>query len=197
MRIVLVRHGRTALNAAGLLQGRVDEPVDAVGQAQAAAVATRLGAEIDPVAVITSPLVRARQTAGILCATAGWTSLSPVVDERWIELDYGVHDQRPAGEVPAEVWHGWRTDPAFRPEGGESFGDLDRRVRAACEELAGRAGGGDVVVVSHVSPIKAAVAWSLGADPGVAHRSRLDQAAVCRIEIGRNGPVLLSFNERP
>ena len=103
MRIILVRHGRTALNAAGLLQGRVDEPVDAVGEAQAAAVARRLAAEIEPVAVITSPLVRARQTAGILCTTAGWTSLDPVVDDRWIELDYGVHDRRPAGEVPAEV----------------------------------------------------------------------------------------------
>ena len=190
-----MRHGRTALNAAGLLQGRVDEPVDAVGEVQAAAVARRLSAEIEPVALITSPLTRARQTAGILCATAGWTSLDPVVDDRWIELDYGVHDRRPASEVPAEVWHGWRTDPTFRPEGGESFGD--RRVRAACEDLAGRTDGGDVVVVSHVSPIKAAVAWSLGADPGVAHRSRLDQAAVCRIEVGRNCPVLLSCNERP
>jgi len=197
VRIILVRHGRTALNAAGLLQGRVDEPVDAVGEAQAAAVATRLAAEVEPVAVITSPLSRARRTGEILCAAAGWASVPVSVDDRWIELDYGIYDRCPAGEVPADVWHGWRTDPTFRPDGGECFGDLDRRVRDACEDLATRAAGGDVVVVSHVSPIKAAVAWALGADPGVAHRSRLDQAAVCRIEVGRSGPVLLSFNERP
>ncbi|MGA1346486.1 MAG: histidine phosphatase family protein [Ilumatobacteraceae bacterium] len=197
MRIILVRHGRTALNAAGLLQGRVDEPVDPVGEAQAAAVASRLSAEVDPVAVVTSPLMRARRTGEILCATAGWAGVPVTVDERWIELDYGIYDRRPTAEVPSEVWHGWRSDPTFSPEGGESFGDLDRRVRAACDELAARPDGGDVVVVSHVSPIKAAVAWALGADPGVAHRSRLDQAAVCRIEVGRTGPVLLSFNERP
>lgn len=196
MRIILVRHGRTALNAAGL-QGRVDEPVDAIGEAQAAAVGARLAGEIEPMAIITSPLARARRTGDILCSAAGWGGLEPAIDDRWIELDYGIYDRRPTGEVPAEVWHGWRSDPAFSPEGGESFGDLDRRVRAACEEIAARTDGGDVIVVSHVSPIKAAVAWALGADPAVAHRSRLDQAAVCRIEIGRTGPVLLSFNERP
>ena len=52
-----------------------------------------------------------------------------------------------------------------------------------------------VVVVSHVSPIKAAVAWALGVGPEVAWRSHLDPASITRIAIGPAGPVLRTFNE--
>ncbi|NBU96316.1 MAG: hypothetical protein EBS20_10605 [Actinobacteria bacterium] len=72
---------------------------------------------------------------------------------------------------------------------------VSERVHEACEELRERALGRRIVVVSHVSPIKSAVAWALGAHPSIAHRSRLGQAAVCRIDIGRAGPTLVSFNE--
>ena len=54
---------------------------------------------------------------------------------------------------------------------------------------------GDVVVVSHVSPIKSAVAWSVGAPTNIAHRMRLGQAAVSRIDTSGEGPVLVSFDE--
>jgi len=54
----------------------------------------------------------------------------------------------------------------------------------------------DVVIVSHVSPIKAAVAWALGGDIAMSFRCHLDQAAVCRVVVGAGGaPVLRSFNE--
>ena len=54
-----------------------------------------------------------------------------------------------------------------------------------------------VVVVSHVSPIKAAVAWALGASVDIAWRSHLDQASICRIDVRSQGPVLITFNETP
>lgn len=189
-----MRHGRTALNAAGCLQGRVDEPLDDVGVRQATGVARRLMDEAPNAQVWSSPLRRARETAEILVGAR--TDDAVQIDERWIELDYGVLDGVPVGDVPAATWQSWRTDPTFRPDGGESFGELDARVRAACEAIRASWDGGDLVIVSHVSPIKSAVAWALGADPSVAHRSRLDQAAVCRIDIGRQGPVLVGFNER-
>ena len=53
----------------------------------------------------------------------------------------------------------------------------------------------NVVVVSHVSPIKSAVAWALGAGVEIAWRSHLSHASICRIDIRRNGPVLYAFNE--
>ncbi len=184
--LILVRHGRTALNAAGRLQGRLDEPLDEVGRAQAARLAARVDGYDE---LISSPLLRATQTAAAIGADFA-------TDERWIELSYGVYEGVSHADTPSEVWERWRTDPAFEPEGGESLATLDRRVRAACEQLADRARERRVVVVSHVSPIKSAVAWALGCAVDIAWRSHLDHASICRIEIRAHGPVLTAFNER-
>lgn len=183
--LILVRHGRTGANAQGLFQGRADRPLDDVGRTQA----SRLAEVLAPVErVVTSPLARARHTA---------QALSPhVVDDvRWIELDYGQLDGQPLTEVGAEVWARWREDPEFAPPGGESLATLDRRVRPACEELAAEAASRDVVVVSHVSPIKAAVAWALGGDISLSWRIRLAPASITRIAFDGGRPVLQSFNE--
>ena len=59
--------------------------------------------------------------------------------------------------LPAEMWATWRSDPRWAPPGGEALVDLGARVREACVELVEEAQDRDVVVVSHVSPIKAAV----------------------------------------
>lgn len=193
--LVLVRHGESTANAAGLLLGRSDVPLTAHGRAQAAALAGRLGAVRR---LVSSPLRRALDTAGAL-----GLDLPVEVDERWVEIDYGIHEGRALAEVPAEVWRRWRVDPSERAEGGESLADLGRRVRSACEELLGapgapaRAGDGDVVVVSHVSPIKAAVAWALGTDDGLAWRLHLSTGSVTRIGWGAGGPVLHAFNWVP
>ena len=66
----------------------------------------------------------------------------------------------------------------------------------ACEDLTAQAATEDVVVVSHVSPIKAAVAWALGGSDTMQWRMFLDVAAVSRIAIRDHGPVLTSFGER-
>ncbi len=183
--LILVRHGRTALNAAGRLQGRVDEPLDEIGRRQAIAVAERVGA-VDE--LVSSPLRRARETADAF-------GVAYTVDERWIELAYGIYEGVPHADVPSEAWRQWRVDPSFVPEGGESLAGLDERVRAACDELAGRADGRTIAVVSHVSPIKCAVAWALGAGIDIGWRSHLSPASICRIDLRPSGPVLLSFNE--
>lgn len=187
--ILLVRHGRTALNAAGRLQGRVDEPLDVLGRDQAARLSQSLSALIgDDTLVVSSPLVRARSTAEALGR--------PVeIDDRWIEMSYGVFDGLPQGDVGPEIWAEWRADPHFAPEGGESLSAVARRVEAACEELRERALGRRIVVVSHVSPIKAAIAWALGVDSSTSWRMRLDTAAVTRLSVSRGGVALTSFNE--
>src|SRR6202012_2780999 len=98
---------------------------------------------------------RARDTADLL-----GIDLPTLVDERWVEGDYGVYDGSPLREGPAEVWEEWRRDPKFRPPGGETLAEVDARVSAACSALFGQAehgarhSQGDVVVVSHVTPIK-------------------------------------------
>jgi len=186
--LILVRHGRTPANAAGLLQGRLDQELDDHGQAQAAAVAAYVNSWCDVDAVVASPLQRAQQTA----AAFG----QPVdIDERWLELSYGEYEGTPHSEVPSEVWQRWRDDAHFTPIGGESLAALDVRVRAGCVDLVERAASENIVVVSHVSPMKSAVAWALGVDIGISFNCHLDQAAVCRIAIRGDRPVLLTFNE--
>ena len=81
------------------------------------------------------------------------------------------------------------------PPGGESLTELGVRVRAACAELVDEIRTGDVVVVSHVSPIKAAVAWALGAGDELAWRMFVGLASISRISVGDRGPLLYSFNE--
>ncbi len=184
--LILVRHGRTVANATGLLQGRIDNPLDPVGEQQARAIAASLSPLVSP-RVISSPLQRARQTAAAL-------GLAVEIDERFVELDYGTLDGVPVRDVSADVWARWRGDTGFVPAGGESLADLQARVEGACAELAAEAAERDVVVFSHVSPIKAVVAWALGVGPETSWRMTLGQATITRVRTG-GVPALVSFNE--
>lgn len=185
--LVVVRHGRTADNAAGLLLGRADPDLDSVGEQQAAAVAAWIG-PVDR--VVSSPLRRALRTAEAF-------GVSPEVDERWIELDYGELDQTAPADLPGEVWSRWRDDPDWAPPGGESMRSLDERVAAAASELLEAAARQTIVVVTHVSPIKSVLSWVVGGIPHVRFRTRVGQPSVSRIAMGSDGPVLHSFNEAP
>jgi len=192
--LILVRHGQSTGNADGLLLGRIDAPLTEQGEAQARSVGPVL---TGVTRVISSPLQRARRTAEALDL-----GLPIEIDDRWIEVDYGEYDGRPLGAVPDEVWARWRTDPDFRPPGGETLAEAGTRVRSACEELfgaegLGARGPGAVVVVSHVSPIKAATCWALGLGDRGAWRLYLATASVTRITWGAGGPVLAEFNQTP
>ena len=171
--LFLVRHGRTAINVGNKLQGRIDHPLDEVGRQQAIEIASVLKI-IDR--VISSPLIRAKQTADAF-------GLPIEIDQRFIELDYGDFDGMLQKEVPATTWNEWRRNINFRPPNGETLVELDVRVREALSELSNEARSKNVVVVSHVSPIKAAIAWTIGTEIGSSWRMLLDRASISRIEI--------------
>jgi broad specificity phosphatase PhoE len=183
--LLVVRHGRTAANASGLLLGRADPELDELGRRQAAAIA----AVLPPIdRVVASPLRRAQQTAAAF-------GLPIETDERWVELDYGEWDGRPIGDVPGQAWAQWRADLDFCPPGGECLAALGRRVRAACEDLLEPASHGNVVVVTHVSPVKAAVAWALGVGDEATWRMYVAPASISRVEVREGRTVLTSFDE--
>lgn len=183
--LFLVRHGRTAINVGNKLQGRIDHPLDEVGRQQAIEIASVL-TNIDR--VISSPLIRAKQTADAF-------GLPIEIDQRFIELDYGDFDGMLQKEVPATTWSEWRRNINFRPPNGETLVELDVRVREALSELSNEARSKNVVVVSHVSPIKAAIAWTIGTEIGSSWRMLLDRASISRIEITENGPSMRGFND--
>jgi broad specificity phosphatase PhoE len=183
--LLLVRHGQTAANAAGQLLGRADVPLTETGLQQAAALAVALG-PVDR--VISSPLQRARQTAAAFGSHVD-------VDDRWTELDYGIYDELPLVDVPMELWERWRSDAEYAPPEGESLASVGRRVHRACGELAPAAADTDIVVVTHVSPIKAALAWALEVGDQIAWRTFVAVASITRIDVTERGPLLRSFNE--
>jgi broad specificity phosphatase PhoE len=183
--LILARHGQTQANADGLLLGRLDPPLTDVGRTQADALRSAVAGASR---VVCSPLLRTRQTADAL-------GLPVTVDERWIEVDYGIYDGRKLSDVPASTWDAWRSDLSFTPEGGESLAAVGRRVADACRSLADEARSSDVVVVTHVSPVKAAVLWALDAGDDAVWRLFVDVASVSRIAVTERGPVLRSFNE--
>lgn len=182
--LILLRHGRTEANAGGLLQGRIDPALDELGERQAMAAAAAIG-PVDR--VIASPLRRARQTAAAFD--------TPVeIDERFIELDYGEWEAKPVKDVSAATWAQWRSDLDFRPPGGETLNELGERVRTGLADLAAEAMHQDIVVVSHVSPIKASVAWALGSGDETTWRLYLAQASICRIATTVDSARLMEFN---
>ncbi|MCD2188082.1 MULTISPECIES: histidine phosphatase family protein [Actinomycetospora] len=183
--LILVRHGQTQANRHGLLLGRADPPLCEAGIEQAAVLARGLPR---PARLVCSPLTRARQTAAMV-------GVPVEIDDRWIEMDYGALDGEPASALDPAGWQAWRDDPHHVPAGGESLAAVGARVRAACADLAADAATADVMVVSHVSPIKAAIAWALGVGDEVAWRMWVEDAAVCRIDTSGSTPRLLAFND--
>lgn len=183
--LIVARHGRTPANAAGQLLGRLDPGLDDLGRAQAAAIATAVPSDAR---VISSPLRRCRETAAAITADIE-------IDDRLIEIAYGELEGVPVSDVPAETWRAWRSDSGWAPPGGESHDQLATRVWSVLDEHAAEAADRDIVLISHVSPIKAALAWALGVGIEVSWRSFVAQASILRIATGGPAPSLQSHNE--
>lgn len=183
MTIYVCRHGRTEANASGLLLGRADPPLDDVGTMQAAQIAAALPAGAR---VVSSPLRRCVQTANAYGADV------EIVDDL-IELDYGDFDLTSMGDIPRETVAEWRSNPDFQPPNGESLQQLADRVGGFLDSIDATSEQ-DVAIFSHVSPIKASIAWALGVSIGISWRSHVAQASISVIELSKRGPSLHAFN---
>jgi probable phosphoglycerate mutase len=156
--LLLVRHGQSEWNAAGLLQGQTDVPLSALGHEQAEAVAREL-ASLRPGALLSSDLRRAVQTAEY-CARATGLAVSTTPALR--EQGYGVLEGRPSRELWDVV--DW-TDPHWAAEGGESLAELHGRVAAYLKELAAEPPADVIALVTHGDTIRAAQAVAAGLGP--------------------------------
>ena len=178
---LLVRHGETPLSVERRFSGTGDPELSERGQAQAAATAKRLGA-LDVDAVITSPRARARATAD---AIAGALGIEPVVEDAIAETDFGDWEGHTFAEIgkqwPDEM-AAWLASPDVAPPGGESFTATFKRVGAWRERLVESWPGKTIVVVSHVTPIKALVREALDAPAHLLYRIHLDPASLTTID---------------
>ena len=133
MRLILVRHGLSEWNASGRVQGQADPPLSPAGREEARRLGPMVVAQA-PEAVVSSDLVRARETAELLGA-------GPVeTDPRWRESAMGDWTGRAADELladPSGAFVRWR-EGLEPPPGGESFDDMRARAGAAVRDLLAR-----------------------------------------------------------
>lgn len=164
--VVVCRHARTALNAAGRLRGRLDVPLDDVGLEEAATLARHLSG-IGVATVVSSPLTRAVQTARAITAVTG-ACLS--VDGRLVDRDYGRWAGAAAGEVAA------RFGSLDAAPGVESSEQVLARATCALDDHADRAQPGLLVLVSHDVVIRTLLA---ALDPTLGDPDSVPQRTAC------------------
>ncbi|MFG3620239.1 bifunctional RNase H/acid phosphatase [Nocardia sp. NPDC047654] len=186
-RLLLLRHGQTELSLQRRYSGRGNPPLTALGREQAARAAKMLAAKGGIAAVISSPLGRARETAEAAAAALG----VPVeVHDGLIETDFGEWEGLTFAEAAQRdpgLHARWIGDPTVAAPGGESFEEVLERVEAVLRDLLGRYPGANVVVVSHVTPIKTLLRLALDVGPALLYRLHLDLASLSIAEFYLDG----------
>ncbi|MEU3474021.1 phosphoglycerate mutase [Rhodococcus sp. 15-2388-1-1a] len=199
MTVILLRHGRSTSNTAGTLAGRsAGVELDDRGREQAQAVADRLG-ELPVSEIVRSPLLRCEQTVEPLAAKLG---LSPVVEDRLVEVDYGQWTGRTIKELLAEpLWKVVQQHPsaAVFPE-GEGLATVQQRAVQAVREHDARLAaqhGRDVlwVACSHGDVIKSVLSDAMGAHLDSFQRIVADPASISVVRYTSTRPFVLRTND--
>jgi probable phosphoglycerate mutase len=163
-RFIMVRHGESEGNRDRRFTLTSDTPLTPLGRQQAREVGDRIARLYHPEIIISSPFARARQTSEIIAEQLRLP----------IEIVHDLHE-RDLGCLKGQSYDSLRelvrTDPnydpangwAWRPEGGESYEDVRKRVIVAVEELRRRYAGREIVVVSHGGVMLAVWAHIAGA----------------------------------
>lgn len=191
MRLLLVRHGETAWNAARKLQGQADISLSERGARQVAGLQGIVRA-FAPIHTVASDLRRTLESAAAL----GYT---PERDPRWREADLGAWTGESIDalrERTPEAYRAWR-EGTLTPAGAEAFETLSARVLGATCELLGR--GETTLVVTHGGPIRAVCAHWLGLPPK--RVIPVSPGSLTVLEFAANGAVpsakLHTFNWTP
>ncbi|MDZ7933274.1 MAG: histidine phosphatase family protein [Rhodococcus sp. (in: high G+C Gram-positive bacteria)] len=199
MTVILLRHGRSTSNTAGTLAGRsAGVELDDRGREQAQAVADRLG-ELPVAEIVRSPLLRCEQTVEPLAAKLG---LTPMVEDRLVEVDYGQWTGRTIKELLAEpLWKVVQQHPsaAVFPE-GEGLATVQQRAVQAVREHDARLAaqhGRDVlwVACSHGDVIKSVLSDAMGAHLDSFQRIVADPASISVVRYTSTRPFVLRTND--
>jgi ribonuclease H / adenosylcobalamin/alpha-ribazole phosphatase len=200
--LVLVRHGATDHTSEKRFSGRGghDPSLNADGLAQVRAVADWLAPLADEIdVVVSSPLRRTRETADII---AERLSHRVEVEEGLAEAAFGTwegltfHEVQQAYPDDLDAWLGSLDVAPGRH--GDSFEEMDRRVRRTRDRLLSGYPGKAVVAVTHVTPIKLLVRMALGAPLDAVYKMELAPASVTVISWFEDGTASLRmFNARP
>ncbi|WP_298176350.1 bifunctional RNase H/acid phosphatase [Saccharomonospora sp.] len=189
-RLLLLRHGQTPMSVDRRYSGLGDVTLTELGTRQAEAAAKRIAALEDlgeSVHVVASPLMRATQTAQKVADALG---VRVETHRELRETDFGEWEGltfTEAAQRDPELHRRWLRNTSVRPPGGESFDEVHRRVRRACNDVVARYGGETVVIVSHVTPIKSLLRYALDVGPSLLYRLHLDLASLSIADLYPDG----------
>lgn len=181
--LILARHGATDYSLEKRFSGNggVDLPLNELGRSQGEALAEEIADRLDADVIVSSPLLRTRQTADLIAQATG---LSVEIGEDFAECSFGEWD----GHTFAEVREGWPEQMAdwlastsVAPPGGESFETCAARVRRGLRRVLDTFAGQTVVVVAHVTPIKLLVSDAVGAPIDSVYRMELPPCSISRV----------------
>ena len=190
-RVIFIRHGQTAFNAGGRLQGQSEVPLNARGRDQASAIGRFLrGAYGDDMARLdaagafwASPLQRARETMELARAAMGLAPQAYRCDARLEELSFGAWEGLNWSEVaksdPAGMQGRLRDKWGFAPSGGESYAALTERVKQWLGER-----DGDCFIAAHGGVGRALMVLLAGLAPDVADSADVWQGRAMIVENG-------------
>ncbi|CAM3169965.1 bifunctional RNase H/acid phosphatase [Saccharomonospora xinjiangensis] len=189
-RLLLLRHAQTPLSIDRRYSGAGDVSLTELGLRQAESAAKRI-ATMDDLGeqphVVSSPLTRATQTAQKVADALG---VSVETHRELRETDFGEWEGLTFDEAALrdpELHRRWLRNASVRPPGGESFDEVHRRVRRAESDVLARYGGGTVVIVSHVTPIKSLLRSALDTGPSLLYRLHLDLASLSVVDLYPDG----------
>ena len=183
-RLFIARHGETLANREYRFIGSRNDPLSEHGQVQATQLAEAL-AGFPIAAVYSSPMQRAWQTA---LAVAERHNLPVERCDALREGSFGIWEGMNRAEVlarspeDAELFYRWGLDPTLAPPGGESLVAMQERVCTGVEQLALAHPDQNIVLVSHVGPIKALLCTALGVPISISPRIFLDPATISVVD---------------
>ena len=196
-RLVVVRHGQTAWNAARRFQGQTDVPLDEHGRGQAQKLGVYLR-RLEIAHAFTSDLSRARETAQAIVADR---DLRLIEEPRLREMRFGDWEGLDWNQIreryPQLPETGWSEVRNYTPGGGETFDELNARIAEVLAEIRERLGNDQrALIVTHAGVLHSLlhVLAPRGVPP---MRIRFAPASVTRIKVEKHGTELLSFNELP
>ena len=194
MLLYLVRHGQTEANRQRTFQGTTDFPLNETGRHQATDIMAFLKTE-PVVAMYTSPMVRARETAGPL---ADHFSIVPETIPDFHEVDCGRWEGKPFDQIVVdepERLGQWLTDPEIPAPDGESLGSVYRRIATPVNRITNlyRRTEGAVVVVAHGAVNRAIICHLLELKPDRAFRFEQHNGCINRFDFSLPHPPKLTY----
>lgn len=180
--VMLMRHGETDWNRAGRVMGRNPVELNDLGRRQVEAAA-RFARAIKPDLIVTSPLVRARQTAELMAA--GLDGVSIIEDPAIAEVMYGRWEGMVYHDLINDPYYvEYRKAPLQHPTpGGETIKQVQERGVEAVTRVLADHPGARIMFVSHGDIIRTVLCHFLGLELSHFHRLRVDNASISTVQI--------------